>query len=83
MKPDDLESRQRFLAALVAHRRAEALAPSGPLLDFARYYFPLREGMDMIVGPHHHVMGRTLDKVLAAKSLMLIATIKESEALPL
>lgn len=75
MKPDDLESRQRFLAALVAHRRAEALAPSGPLLDFARYYFPLREGMDMIVGPHHDVMGRTLDKVLAGKIPRLIITL--------
>ena len=58
----------------MAKRKKEALAPEGKLLDFARWYFPEREGMEFIEGPHHRVIGETLDRVLAGEIARLIIT---------
>lgn len=44
-------------------------------LGFARYFFPAREGMDLIEGPHHRVIGATLDRVLAGEITRLIITL--------
>lgn len=44
-------------------------------LGFARYFFPAREGMDLIEGPHHRVIGATLDRVLAGEISRLIITL--------
>lgn len=71
----DQKARYALFAAVVAKRRSQALAPSGKLLDFARYYFPEREGMDFIDGPHHRVMGGALDRVLRGEITRLIITI--------
>lgn len=72
---NDQQRRLALLAAVVAKRREQALAPSGKMLDFQRYYFPEREGMDFIQGPHHVVMGHTLDRVLSGEISRLIITI--------
>lgn len=44
-------------------------------LGFARYFFPAREGMEFIDGPHHAVIGRVLDDVLAGKRHRVIITL--------
>jgi len=44
-------------------------------LGFAKYFFPAREGMDLIEGPHHRIIGQTLDKVLAGEISRLIITL--------
>lgn len=51
------------------------LAPDGSLLDFARYFFLEREGMGLIEGLHHKVIGATLDRVLAGKITRLLITL--------
>lgn len=51
------------------------LRPEGGLLDFARFFFRDREGMDLIEGPHHHVIGSTLDRVLAGEISRLLITL--------
>lgn len=72
---NDHARRVALLAAVIANRKAEALKPEGKLLDFARWYFPEREGMDFIEGPHHRVIGETLDRVLDGLITRLIITI--------
>lgn len=72
---DDRAARLTLLAAVVAKRKAEALAPDGKLLDFARWYFPESEGMEFIEGPHHRVICETLDRVLAGEITRLIVNI--------
>lgn len=72
---DDQAARLALLAAVVEKRKREALAPEGKLLNFARWYFPEREGMDFIEGPHHRVIGETLDRVLAGEISRLIITV--------
>lgn len=64
-----------LLARIVEAKRLEALAPEGKLLDFTRYYFPEREGMDLIEGPHHRLICSTLDKVLAGEISRLIINV--------
>lgn len=44
-------------------------------LAFAKFFFPSREGMEFIEGPHHKVISDTLDKVLAGKITRLIITL--------
>ncbi|WP_206050233.1 phage terminase large subunit [Oceaniglobus ichthyenteri] len=44
-------------------------------LGFARYFFPFREGMDLIEGPHHRVIGQALDRVLNGEISRLIITL--------
>lgn len=44
-------------------------------LGFTRYFFPIREGMDFIEGPHHAVIGQALDRVLAGEIPRLIITL--------
>lgn len=44
-------------------------------LGFSRFFFPFREGMDFIEGPHHAVIGQTLDRVLAGEISRLIITL--------
>ncbi|AJA07446.1 phage protein [Sphingopyxis fribergensis] len=73
--PDDQAARVSLLAAVVAKRKREALAPGGKLLDFTRWFFPEREGMEFIEGPHHRVIGETLDRVLTGEITRLIVTI--------
>lgn len=76
MKQSDLVStRLSFLEKLVALKRREVLAPEGRTLDFARYFFPEREGMDFVEGPHHRVIGDTLDRVLRGEIARLIITV--------
>lgn len=60
---------------MVALRKREALAPGGRLLDFARWFFPEREGMEFLEGPHHRVIGETLDRVLTGEIPRLIITV--------
>ena len=72
---DDRAARLALLAAVVEKRKKVALAPEGKLLDFARWYFPEREGMEFIEGPHHRVIGETLDRVLAGQITRLIITV--------
>lgn len=73
--PDDQAARFALLAAAVAQRKKVALSPNGKLLDFARWYFPEREGMEFIEGPHHRVIGETLDRVLAGEITRLIINV--------
>lgn len=44
-------------------------------LGFAKYYFPHREGMEFIEGPHHRVIGQVLDDVLAGRRTRVIITL--------
>jgi len=44
-------------------------------LGFARYFFPAREGMDLIEGPHHVIIGKALDRVLSGEISRLIITL--------
>lgn len=44
-------------------------------LGFSRFFFPFREGMGFIEGPHHDAIGKTLDKVLAGEITRLIITL--------
>lgn len=75
VSPDDQAARLALLAAVVAKRKAVALAPEGKLLDFTRWYFPEREGMEFIEGPHHRVIGDTLDRVLSGEITRLIINV--------
>lgn len=72
---DDYAARLSLLAAAVARKKAVALAPDGKLLDFARWYFPEREGMEFIEGPHHRVICDALDRVLSGEISRLIITL--------
>lgn len=72
---DDHAARLALLAAVVAKRKKEALAPEGKVLDFTRWYFPEREGMEFIEGPHHRAIGDTLDRVLNGEITRLIITL--------
>lgn len=63
------------MASLVSLRKSEVLKPEGRLLDFARWYFPEREGMEFLEGPHHRVIGETLDRVLQGEISRLIITV--------
>ncbi len=74
-KPNDLASIQAFLGSLEAHKRKQALDPNGPLLEFTRWHFFEREGMAFIEGPHHQLIGETLDKVLSGKITRLLITL--------
>lgn len=51
------------------------LSPNGPLLEFARYFYPDREGVAFIEGAHHRVIAGALDKVLAGEISRLIITV--------
>lgn len=51
------------------------LAPDGPLLEFTRYFYPDREGMGLLEGPHHRVMAATLDRVLSGEISRLLITL--------
>lgn len=64
-----------LLSRIVEAKRKLALAPDGKLLDFTRYFFPEREGMEFIEGPHHRVIGDTLDKVLRGEISRLIINV--------
>lgn len=44
-------------------------------LAFAKHFFPAREGMEFIEGPHHAVIGDVLDRVLNGEITRLIITI--------
>lgn len=58
-----------------AKKRQSELGRKGPLQDFARYFFPDREGMFLLEGPHHHVISRTLDRVYNGEITRLIITL--------
>lgn len=66
---------RRLLASAVALQKRKQLSPNGGLLPFTKWYFPEREGMDFIVGPHHKVIGDTLDRVLNGEITRLIITL--------
>ncbi|KKK94516.1 hypothetical protein LCGC14_2682070, partial [marine sediment metagenome] len=44
-------------------------------LAFSKHFFPAREGMEFIEGPHHAVIGDVLDDVLAGKRHRVIITL--------
>lgn len=44
-------------------------------LAFSKYFFPAREGMEFIEGPHHAVIGDVLDEVLAGERHRVIITL--------
>jgi len=64
----------QLLASAVALRKSRELGPSGTLLPFMRWYFTEREGLDLIVGPHHHIITNTLDRVYSGEITRLIIT---------
>ncbi|WP_206540084.1 phage terminase large subunit [Leisingera sp. ANG-Vp] len=70
-----MASIQRFLDSLEAQKKRTDLAPGGSLLPFATWFFPEREGMALLVGPHHRVLSRTLDRVLKGEISRLIITL--------
>lgn len=65
----------KLLASAVALKKRQLLGPAGGLLPFARWYFPEREGMEFIEGPHHRIIGDTLDRVLSGELTRLIITL--------
>lgn len=75
MKHEDLASRLSLLASLVRYRKTVDLAPEGGLLPFTRWFFDVREGMEFIVGPHHRIIARTLDRVLQGELSRVIFTL--------
>lgn len=44
-------------------------------LGFAKHFFPIREGMEFIEGPHHKIIGQALDKIHAGEITRLIITL--------
>lgn len=70
----DLAEIDAFLRDLEAFKRQRDLCKEGPLLEFAKWFFPEREGMPFIEGPHHRLMGSVLDDVLRGKRTRLIIT---------
>lgn len=73
--PAHLDEINSLLNAIEARKKQNELAPAGPIIDLARYMFPEREGMNMIVAPHHQVIGHTLDRVLRMEIPRLIITV--------
>lgn len=59
----------------MALRKAKELSPDGGLLPFTKWFFPDREGMYFIQGPHHEVICRVLDDVLAGRRTRVIVTV--------
>ena len=43
-------------------------------LGFTRFLFPMREGLELIEGPHHAVLGNALDRVIDGEISRLIVT---------
>lgn len=70
-----MASVSRFLASVKEHKRKTDLSPSGGLINFARYFFPEREGMQLITGPHHALVCATLDMVLRGEITRLLITL--------
>ena len=70
-----MASIRHFLASLEAHKKATTLKPDGPLLDFAKWFFYDRERMAFIEGPHHRLIGETLDRVLTGDITRLLITV--------
>ena len=64
-----------LLASVVALRKSKELGPKGPLLPFMRWFFPEREGLDLIIGPHHHLICDVLDSVLRGERSRVIITL--------
>ncbi len=56
-------------------KRKTELGPDGPLLDFTKYFFEPREGMNFIEGPHHALMCSVLDRVLNNELNRVIITL--------
>lgn len=75
MKHAGSGSMLRLLASAVTLKKRQLLSPSAGLLPFTKWYFPEREGMDFIEGPHHRVIGETLDRVLRNEIPRLIITL--------
>lgn len=75
MKHAGSGSTLRLLASAVALKKRQLLSSSGGLLPFAKWYFPDREGMEFIEGPHHRIIGDTLDRVLRMEIPRLIITL--------
>lgn len=75
MKHAGSASTLKLLASVVALKKRELLGSTGGLLPFTRWYFPLREGMEFIEGPHHRIIGETLDRVLRMELPRVIITL--------
>lgn len=70
-----MASIQKLLDSVEEKKRQTELAPKGGLLPFAQWFFPEREGMALLVGPHHRVMSETLDRVLRGEIHRLLITL--------
>lgn len=56
-------------------RKKKALSPDGSLLDFTRWFFPVREGTPFLAGPHHTLICEVLDRVLSGELNRVIITL--------
>lgn len=63
------------MASVEARKRRNELSPDGNLIDFARYFFPDREGMFLLEGPHHKIISDALDKVYRGETTRLIISL--------
>lgn len=70
-----MESRWKLLASLIQAKKSKELAPEGGLLPFTKWFFPAREGLEFIDGPHHALVCSALDDVLAGRRSRLIITL--------
>lgn len=75
MKHDDSASRLRLLASAIQFKKKQDLGAKGGLLPFTKWFFPGREGMDFIEGPHHRVICSVLDRVLSGELNRVIFTV--------
>lgn len=64
-----------LLALAIQRKKQSSLGVAGGLLPFTKWFFPDREGMDFIEGPHHHVICNVLDRVLAGELNRVIITL--------
>lgn len=72
--PRDLGSIQQLLDSLEARRYSNELAHEGSVLDFTKWFWEEREGAKFLEGPHHRVLARVLDDVLAGRRTRVIIT---------
>lgn len=59
----------------VEKKKKALLSKSSGILPFAKWFFPEREGMEFIEGPHHRVIANTLDRVLSGELSRVIITL--------
>lgn len=63
------------MASAIQKKKAEQLSPDGPLLPFVKWFFPLREDIYFLEGPHHELLCKTLDRTLTGEISRLLITL--------